>query len=24
VVLRTHRWALTRLKATAPQVLAGP
>jgi hypothetical protein len=23
-VLRTHRWALTRLKTTAPQVLTGP
>jgi len=23
-VLRTHRWALTRLKVTAPQVLLGP
>jgi hypothetical protein len=23
-VLRTHRWALTRLKITAPQVLTGP
>jgi hypothetical protein len=23
-IKRTHRWALTRLKATAPQVLAGP
>jgi hypothetical protein len=23
-VLRTHRWALTRLKVTAPQVLTGP